>query len=92
MIKISEKAAIRLNELKISQNHNTDFNLRVLVKGGGCSGLMYELKFDNEISDTDKIFEDAGIKIIIDKKNRLNIRCKRSRRGVLISVSIKNNL
>ena len=58
MIKISEKAAIRLNELKISENHNSDFNLRVLVKGGGCSGLMYDLKFDNEISDTDKIFEE----------------------------------
>ena len=63
MIKISEKAAIRLNELKISQNHNSDFNLRVLVKGGGCSGLMYDLKFDNEISDTDKILKMLELKL-----------------------------
>tara|TARA_B100000965_G_scaffold14120_4_gene10594 strand:+ start:106 stop:432 length:327 start_codon:yes stop_codon:yes gene_type:complete len=69
MIKISEKAVLRLNELKITEKYNSDFNLRVLVKGGGCSGLMYDLKFDNQISDTDKVFEDAGIKIIIDKKS-----------------------
>ena len=69
MIKISEKAILRLNELKIAEKYNSDFSLRVLVKGGGCSGLMYDLKFDNQISNTDKIFEDAGIKIIIDKKS-----------------------
>jgi len=69
MIKISEKAILRLNELKITEKYNSDFSLRVLVKGGGCSGLMYDLKFDNQISGTDKIFEDGGIKIIIDKKS-----------------------
>lgn len=69
MIKISEKAILRLNELKITEKYNSDFSLRVLVKGGGCSGLMYDLKFDNQISNTDKIFEDGGIKIIIDKKS-----------------------
>ena len=69
MIKISEKAILRLNELKITEKYNSDFSLRVLVKGGGCSGLMYDLMFDNQISDTDKVFEDAGIKIIIDKKS-----------------------
>tara|TARA_S200000501_G_C20806194_1_gene736263 strand:+ start:129 stop:455 length:327 start_codon:yes stop_codon:yes gene_type:complete len=69
MIKISEKAILRLNELKITEKYNSDFSLRVLVKGGGCSGLMYDLMFDNQISDTDKIFEDGGIKIIIDKKS-----------------------
>ena len=69
MIKISEKAILRLKELKITEKYNSDFSLRVLVKGGGCSGLMYDLMFDNQISDTDKIFEDGGIKIIIDKKS-----------------------
>tara|TARA_B100001173_G_C16029137_1_gene565642 strand:- start:2864 stop:3190 length:327 start_codon:yes stop_codon:yes gene_type:complete len=69
MIKISEKAILRLNELKITEKYNSDFSLRVLVKGGGCSGLMYDLKFDNQISGTDKIFEDGGIKIVIDKKS-----------------------
>jgi iron-sulfur cluster assembly protein len=41
------------------------------VKSGGCSGLEYVLKFDNEKTDTDQIFEDNDIKIIVDKKSIL---------------------
>jgi iron-sulfur cluster assembly protein len=35
--------------------------IRVGVKGGGCSGLMYELKFDNILNENDKSFVDNGI-------------------------------
>lgn len=45
--------------------------IRVGVEGGGCSGLTYQLKFDNEINDTDKVFEDNGVKIVVDKKSYL---------------------
>ena len=45
--------------------------IRVGVKSGGCSGLEYVLKFDNEKTDADQIFEDNGIKIIVDKKSIL---------------------
>lgn len=45
--------------------------IRVGVKSGGCSGLEYVLKFDNEKTDADQVFEDNGIKIIIDKKSIL---------------------
>lgn len=45
--------------------------VRVGVKSGGCSGLSYELNFDNKITDTDKVFEDNGVRIIIDKKSFL---------------------
>jgi iron-sulfur cluster assembly protein len=45
--------------------------IRVGVKSGGCSGLEYVLKFDNEKTDSDQIFEDNGIKIIVDKKSVL---------------------
>ena len=47
-------------------NHTSDF-VRVGVKSGGCSGLSYELKFDNKL-ENDKIFEDNDIKIVVDKK------------------------
>ena len=46
-------------------------NVRVLVKGGGCSGLMYDLNFDDEIKPADQVFEDKGIKILVDKKSLL---------------------
>lgn len=45
--------------------------IRVGVKSGGCSGLEYVLKFDNQKTDIDQVFEDNGIKIIIDKKSIL---------------------
>jgi iron-sulfur cluster assembly protein len=51
-------------------NPSKDF-IRVGVKSGGCSGLSYELKFDKSTSDNDKIFENNGIKIAVDKKSFL---------------------
>jgi len=51
-------------------DYSTDF-VRVGVKSGGCSGLSYQLKFDKIIQENDKIFEDNGIKIVVDKKSLL---------------------
>ena len=48
----------------------TDF-VRVGVKSGGCSGLSYELRFDKSAADTDKVFEDNDVRIIVDKKSFL---------------------
>lgn len=48
----------------------TDY-VRVGVKSGGCSGLSYELKFDKTADETDKIFEDNNVRIIVDKKSFL---------------------
>ena len=45
--------------------------VRVGVKSGGCSGLSYELKFDDQVDETDKVFEDNDVRIIVDKKSFL---------------------
>ena len=45
--------------------------VRVGVKSGGCSGLSYELKFDNVMGDDDKLFEENNVKIAVDKKSFL---------------------
>ncbi|MBD3627090.1 MULTISPECIES: HesB/IscA family protein [Cyclobacterium] len=71
MIIVSEKAKDRILELRQEENRNTDENIRVSVKGGGCSGLMYDLGFDNTTSETDHVFEDKGVKIIVDRKSLL---------------------
>lgn len=47
--------------------------VRVGVQSGGCSGLLYNLSFDNQQNEGDKIVENNGIKIIIDKKSFLYI-------------------
>lgn len=45
--------------------------VRVGVKSGGCSGLSYELKFDKQTTDTDKVFENNNIRIAVDKRSFL---------------------
>jgi len=71
MIIISDKAKDRILELRQEENRNEEENIRVSVKGGGCSGLMYDLGFDNATSDSDHVFEDKGVKIIVDRKSLL---------------------
>ncbi len=72
MIKVSNTAKKKVIELMTDDGFNatTDY-VRVGVKSGGCSGLSYDLKFDKEHQEEDKIFEDNGIKVIVDKKSFL---------------------
>lgn len=72
MIKVSDTAKKRAVMLMEDDGFNasTDF-IRVGVKSGGCSGLSYELNFDNKLGENDKVFEDNGIKIAVDKKSFL---------------------
>ena len=72
MIQVSEIAKNKVIELMMDDGYDAskDF-VRVGVKSGGCSGLSYELKFDKEHHENDKIFENNSIKIIVDKKSFL---------------------
>ena len=72
MITVSDTARKKVVELMTDDGFDatTDF-VRVGVKSGGCSGLSYDLTFDKSQNEADKIFEDNGIKIIVDKKSFL---------------------
>jgi len=72
MIKVTETAKQRVVMLMTEEGYDAtkDF-VRVGVKSGGCSGLSYELKFDNAKEETDKVFEDNNVRIIVDKKSFL---------------------
>ncbi|MGR7812655.1 HesB/IscA family protein [Lacinutrix undariae] len=72
MIKVSETAKNKVVQLMTEEGYDAtaDF-VRVGVKSGGCSGLSYDLKFDKEQQEEDKVFEDNGVKIIVDKKSFL---------------------
>ena len=63
----AKKQALRLME----DDGKEGFFIRVGAEGGGCSGLMYQLTFDNEEKEGDKAFEDNGIKVVVDKKSYL---------------------
>jgi iron-sulfur cluster assembly protein len=72
MIKVSESASKKIVDMMKDEGFDaTNDYVRVGVKSGGCSGLSYELKFDKEINENDKIFEDSNIKIAVEKKSFL---------------------
>lgn len=70
MIKVSQSAKEQALNLMRAEGKDNAF-IRVGVKGGGCSGLSYELKFDTVETPDDKSFEDNGIKVVVDKKSFL---------------------
>lgn len=72
MIKVSESASKKIvNMMKDDGFDVAQDYVRVGVKSGGCSGLSYDLTFDNQISENDKVFEDNNIKIVVEKKSFL---------------------
>lgn len=72
MIKVSPSAQKKVSQLMQEEGFNPiqDF-VRVGVKSGGCSGLSYDLSFDNVKSDRDRLFQDNQVKILVDKKSLL---------------------
>ena len=72
MIKVSNIAKKKITNMMEEEGFtpSTDY-VRVGVKSGGCSGLSYELKFDNQKTDNDTIFEDNDIKVVVEKKSIL---------------------
>ena len=66
---LTTKAKLQLDKLMAEEQCTQNHFLRVSVKGGGCSGLTYDLHFDDTIVDSDQVSEDQGLKLVIDKKS-----------------------
>lgn len=71
MIKVSDNAKSEALKLMEAHHSGKDAFIRVGVKGGGCSGLMYNLDFDTELKEDDKEIINNGVKIVVDKKSFL---------------------
>lgn len=71
MITVNEGARDQVQKLLQEEGRPAGSFVRVGVKGGGCSGLMYEMDFDHVMKDGDQAFEDKGIQIVVDKKSYL---------------------
>ena len=67
-ITISEDTARHVREFTSKQD-GEPVSLRVGVKGGGCSGLTYDLSVDSDPREEDKVIEQHGVTILIDKKS-----------------------
>lgn len=65
-IRISAKAAGRIATL-VANEGDPAFMLRIAVSGGGCSGFQYGFSLDNQRRDDDRVFENGGIKVVVDE-------------------------
>lgn len=66
-ITMSESAAQRVQTFL--QNRGKGIGLRLGVKTSGCSGMAYVLEFVDSLDDDDTVFEDKGVKVIVDSKS-----------------------
>lgn len=71
MITISNNAKEYIDQQMASESQPVGSFVRVGVKGGGCSGLQYEMKFDTEMRESDQVFEDKGVKLVVEMKSLL---------------------
>lgn len=74
MLYVADSARERILQiLEKDQRSPEEYFVRVSVTSGGCSGLTYQLDFDNALKPADQVFEDKGIRLVTDLKSFLYI-------------------
>ena len=71
MLFVAESAKQRIQDIRTKNQLGDDYFVRVSVTSGGCSGLSYNMDFDNEIKPNDQIFNDNGETVVCDLKSFL---------------------
>jgi iron-sulfur cluster assembly accessory protein len=65
-VTMTEQAALKVKSL-LEQEGRDDLRLRVAVQPGGCSGLIYQLFFDERLMEDDLVAEFNGVELVVDK-------------------------
>ena len=66
MITVTERAIVAIKESIVAENKKVDASyLRVSVKGGGCSGMMYHLSIESDQNDGDSVIEQGDVRIVL---------------------------
>ncbi len=68
MITLTESAADKARQL-MERDGRDGYGLRLKVVGGGCSGLQYQLMFDNQTGEWDQEIEQHGVRVFVDSKS-----------------------
>ncbi len=71
LIEVTEHASERIRSLLEKEGKEQSHGLRLKVIGGGCSGLRYELAFDDQVGEDDTEIEFEGVRVIVDDKSAL---------------------
>ena len=72
MISVTEKAAEHIKSQLLQRGKG--IGIRLGVKTTGCSGLAYVIEFADNENDDDNVFEDKGIKLIINPKSYVYLK------------------
>ena len=68
---ISMTSAAAAHVAKFLANRGKGLGIRLGVRTSGCSGMAYVLEFADELEPDDQIFEEHGVKVIVDAKSLL---------------------
>ncbi len=65
-VTLTSKAVEMVKTTRSQEGIDTALGLRIAVRGGGCSGFEYALDFENEIRDTDMVYQQGDLQVIVD--------------------------
>ena len=71
LVDVTEAAAQQIKRLLDTEGKTETHALRMKVVGGGCSGLQYQLAFDDSEKDGDAWIESNGVRVVVDEKSAL---------------------
>jgi iron-sulfur cluster assembly protein len=71
VVEVTPPAVERIRALLDKEGKLESHALRLKVVGGGCSGLRYELAFDERVGENDTELETGGVRVIVDEKSAL---------------------
>jgi iron-sulfur cluster assembly protein len=74
LVEVTDTAAERIRELLDKDGKSESHALRMKVVGGGCSGLRYELAFDDNVGEADTELDFGGARLVIDEKSALYLK------------------
>jgi len=73
LVQVTESAAGQIKRLLDQDNKTQSHALRLKVVGGGCSGLQYQLMFDDQRKESDHEIEESGVRLVVDEKSALYV-------------------
>jgi iron-sulfur cluster assembly accessory protein len=71
LVSVTEAAASQIKRLLDQEGKAQSHALRMKVVGGGCSGLQYQLMFDDQARENDQQVELGGVRVVVDEKSAL---------------------
>lgn len=71
LVEVTESAAQQVKRLLDQEGKSSTHALRMKVVGGGCSGLQYQLAFDDAVGEEDTTVEANGVRVVVDQKSAL---------------------